>query len=541
MCTALLVGCTSTVTRQATAGRTVLTDIATDDSVVDAVPANESTTQPTNADDQQPVSDQPTSTRPRSAQPSAAGPNDVLFPNLGNPGIDVQSYDLDLSFDPADDQLRATVAIELQATSDLDTFSLDNDGPTIERVEIDGKPAAFSQADAKLTINPARSLGRGDSVTVLIEYHMDTAATGPQPGGGPMEVGWYNTPDGAYVLNEPDGTHRYLPSNDHPSDKATWKVTLRVPSGLTGVANGELVAHDISAAGAVWVWREQAPMATYLLQLLIGKYTIIDDQVPGGPKLVSAVLTEAVAQTEDCLSTMAEQINFMAKYFGPYPFDQYGLAITDSFGGLGMETQGRSLLSVHDMVGCPEGPDSLLAHELAHQWFGNAVTPARWRDIWLNESFATYGQWLWSSKDTSIDLFARDGLRAHRGGTATGNPTVDQMFSASTYDGGATVLHALRLTVGDEVFFRILQRWVHDNVGTSATTEDFIALAEDMSGTDLTEFFNTWLFSATVPRAYPTGPHGPAVTSILAPTTVSTSTPRSAPTSPPTSSGLVRR
>ncbi|HQV59074.1 MAG TPA: hypothetical protein PKV27_13735, partial [Ilumatobacteraceae bacterium] len=198
VCTALLVGCTSTVTRQATAGRTVLTDIATDDSVVDAVPANESTTQPTNADDQQPVSDQPTSTRPRSAQPSAAGPNDVLFPNLGNPGIDVQSYDLDLSFDPADDQLRATVAIELQATSDLDTFSLDNDGPTIERVEIDGKPAAFSQADAKLTINPARSLGRGDSVTVLIEYHMDTAATGPQPGGGPMEVGWYNTPDGAY-------------------------------------------------------------------------------------------------------------------------------------------------------------------------------------------------------------------------------------------------------------------------------------------------------------------------------------------------------
>lgn len=439
---------------------------------------------------------------PGKSQPPASGPDDKLFPNLGNAGIDVKTYDLDLSFDPADDQLKATVAIELTALTDLTEFSLDADGPTIDKVEIDGAPAKFVQAAPKLKITPAARLSPGDTATVKVAYHMDTAANGVGPGSGPMDVGWYNTPGGAYVLNEPDGTHRYLPSNDHPSDKATWKVTLHVPSGLTGVANGALVSHDTTSTGEVWVWREDAPMATYLLQLLIGKYTIIEDQVPGGPKLVSVVLTEAVDRTKECLSTMAEQITYMQKYFGPYPFDQYGLAITDSFSGLGMETQGRSLLSVDDMVGCPRGPDSLFAHELAHQWFGNAVTPPRWKDIWLNESFATYGQWMWSSRNGSIDSYAGNGLR-QGGGGSIGDPTVDQMFSSNTYEGGAAALQALRLTVGDDHFFQILQHWVHDNFGKSATTEDFIALAEKISGTDLTAFFDTWLYSTTVPSTLP--------------------------------------
>jgi aminopeptidase N len=437
---------------------------------------------------------------------SPDGVGDALYPSLGNPGIDVRDYDITLTYDPAGDTIVGSVTISLDATADRAEFTLDVVDLTIDAVRVDGVDATFVVEPEELRITPAAPLVSGSSATVEIEYH-----GAPDAGGGfGLPNGWFHTDSGSYVLNEPDGARTWLPSNDHPSDKATFTFRLTVPAGTTAVANGALVSSDPSPdGGSTWTWREDEPMATYLVQLLTGDYQVIEAESPGGVPLLSVVLRSDVDAVQPCLDSMGAQIDFFETFFGPYPLDRYGIAVTDSFGGLAMETQGRSLFSREDLVPCTLNPiqELLLSHELAHQWFGDAVTPAQWQDIWLNESFATYAQWLWLAEVgiESVDSAAATALslRAQLGGNPTGLPGADDLFGYNSYDGGATVLHALRLTVGDEVFFDMLRRWVADNEGTSRTTADFIALAESESGMDLGDFFATWLYSRVIPIEFP--------------------------------------
>jgi aminopeptidase N len=208
------------------------------------------------------------------------------------------------------------------------------------------------------------------------------------------------------------------------------------------------------------------------------------------------------------LDVTPEQIDFFEQYFGPYPFESYGIAMTDvSFGGA-MEEQGRSLFGRSDFESGELGysEELLLSHELGHQWFGDAVAPARWRDIWLNESFASYAEWMWLDHAGYIDLAetaAQNLDQRQNGSVATGDPTVDGLFGYEVYEGGAVVLHALRSALGDDTFFEVLQRWVADNVDTSRTSDDFIALTEEVSGRDMTQFFDDWLYATDLPDRYP--------------------------------------
>jgi aminopeptidase N len=208
------------------------------------------------------------------------------------------------------------------------------------------------------------------------------------------------------------------------------------------------------------------------------------------------------------LDATAEQIEFFEQWFGPYPLDRYGLAISDSFSGLAMETLGRSLFSRDDFPnghgGVTSITDLLLSHELAHQWYGNAVTLGRWEDIWLNESFATYGQWMWFEHigDATVDEQAEMALATRPPG-ATGEPDAGELFGYNSYDGGAVVLHALRRTIGDDAFFTVLRQWIDQFDGESCTTGGFIGLAEEVSGEDLTEFFDEWLFATHPPQTFP--------------------------------------
>ncbi len=445
------------------------------------------------------------STPPSSTPPQAAAPApDRLFPNLGNRDIDVQHYDVDLAFDQATRRLSGRVTAMVLARVSLDTIVLDSDGPQISAVTVDGSTAGYSGGGGKLRITPPSAITAGTMVKVAIDYFVDTRRIQAIPGVGPSSTGWFNSTSGSYVLNEPDGGHRWLPSNDHPSDKATWTFRLTVGAGLTAVANGTLASHVTTPAGEVWTWEQPLPMATYLIQFLTGHYTVSDGgTTTSGVRLVNVAVNTAMADMQVCASKTRRQIEFFERLFGAYPFASYGIAVTDSFPGLAMETQGRSTFSSVDLTNC-EASGLVLSHELAHQWFGDSVTLADWGDIWLNESFATYGQWLWSDHAEGVPLEAHAVQSLiRRGATPTGAPSIPEMFGINSYDGGAVVLHALRRTIGDEAFFTVLRRWVQRNRYASGRTADFIALAEQVSGMSLTTFFDTWLYAGEVPSQFP--------------------------------------
>jgi len=451
----------------------------------------------------------PTPTTAPTEDPDGIG--DRLFPALGNPGLDVEHYDVVLTYDPVADTIEGAVTLTVTLTDDRDELTLDAIDLDVSAVAVDGAAAAFTAEAAELRITPSAALRAGDRIELVVEW---SAAPDAGDSAAGIPNGWFHTDGsgagGSYVLNQPDGARTWLPSNDHPSDKATWTWAITVPEGLTAVTNGELVGTTSGPEGATWSWRQDDPMPTYLVLLVTGDYELVEGEGPEGEPLLSAVLRGDADRMQPYLDSIDEQMDFFNDLFGPYPLRGYGLAITDSFAGLAMETQGRSLFSRDDFSGeLGYVQELLLAHELAHQWFGNAVSPGRWQDIWLNESFATYGQWLWLDEVglATVEEQAASALegRALGGGRPTGDPEADDLFSFNSYDGGAVVLHALRATIGDDAFFDLLARWAAENRGTSVTTDDFVELAEEVAGRDLRGFFDEWLYATTLPASFPSG------------------------------------
>ncbi|MEA3185170.1 MAG: hypothetical protein QOJ74_1647 [Ilumatobacteraceae bacterium] len=431
------------------------------------------------------------------------GVGDSLFPALGNPGIDVQNYTLLLDYDPQARKLSASDQIDLVMTEDRATFSLDSDGPVVSAVSVDGVAAKFVATKPELFITPATSLTSGQHVHVDVTYTVSPTSI---PSAAGEEVGWFATPGGSYVLNEPEGAHTWVPCDDHPSDQATFHVEITVPAGLTAVANGALVDHTSTPSSETWIWQEDHPMATYLMQVLTGDYELVDGVGPNGLPLLSVVLRKDRAIMQPFLDTIDDQIDFFDDYFGPYPLARYGIAMADSASGIAMETMERSQFSRSDFLSGRLDliQELYLSHELTHQWFGDAVSPARWSDVWLNESFATYGEWMWLDHLglRTLASSAHDALVSRQPGS-TAAPRVDQIFGYNSYEGGAVILQALRQTIGDDLFFTLLRRWVSDNSGTARTTDDFVALASTVAGRDLTEFFATWLYADTLPATLP--------------------------------------
>ena len=444
-------------------------------------------------------------TEPNDLELHSRGIGDVLFADLGNPGVDVTHYDVEIEFDAATGVLDGTVRLSITATDNLADFSLDAVQLKVDSIVVDGQPAQSEVAEPELVITPAVPIAKGDSFEVTIVY---SATPRPQQSILGIPNGWFVTSGGTFVMNEPDGARTWLPSNDHPSDKATYRFIIHTRAGSTGIANGVLEQHAINVGDETWVWNQTDPMATYLIQVITGDYEIIDTLGPNGMALTSAVLRSDRTLMQPFIEVTSEQIAFFEENFGPYPLSSYGIAVTDSAGGLGMEQQARPLFSRDDFAAGVMGVDQqyLLSHELAHMWFGDAVTPVVWQDIWLNESFATYAGWMWlehvgfRSLATNVEMALRD---RQRPGASTGEPPVDRMLGFEVYDGGAVVLHALRLTIGDGAFFTLLRTWVAENKGTSRGTNDFIALAERVAGVDLTTFFDEWLFATSLPARLP--------------------------------------
>lgn len=441
-----------------------------------------------------------TSSTAKGSAVGAPGVGDDYFPLAGNGGYDVQHYSLDIRYQPATREFHGVATIHARATQRLTRFNLDLRGFSVRSVIVadarsghgrGGLPARFDRVGQELRITPRRALDRGRKFTVVVRYDGTTGR--PTDVGGAL-YGWVSTPDGAFVANEPDGASTWYPVNDHPTDKASYDFRITVPAGKTAVANGELVARWTRAGWSTFVWRATDPMASYLATAAIGDYDLRHSTGPGGLPIIDAIDRDLEAGATAGLTRTREMIDYFAGVLGPYPFTSYGAIVDDDTdAGYALETQTRPIYA-----GPPS--ESTVAHELAHQWLGNSVSPARWQDIWLNEGFATYAEWLWeehrggrTAAQRFADLAARPADAAFWN-PPPGDPGPADLFASSVYLRGAMTLHALRVRIGDRAFFQVLRRWCAGHRNGTVTTVDFVHLAERISGQRLNRFFADWLY-----------------------------------------------
>jgi aminopeptidase N len=419
-----------------------------------------------------------------------------MFPLAGNGGYDVANYSLTLDYTPSGNRLVGTVVITARATQNLSSFDLDFRMHDVTRLLVNGVPAAFSYAkEQELVVTPAAGLVQGKTFTVAVEY-----------AGTPLVVtdpdqsieGWVPTDDGAFVVNEPQGSPGWYPVNDNPRDKATYDFRVSVPEGLTVMANGVLVSETHSGGKATWVWRESDPMAPYLSTTTLGKFDLTRSTTSGIPTYVAVDPQLAKGQV---LSKLGEAVNFYTSIYGPYPFNAVG-AIVDSAKvvGYSLETQTKPNF--------PYVPnEATLVHELSHMWFGDSLTLGVWPDIWLHEGFATWSEWIWSERqgNKSAHQWFEQLYNTPAKDTAFWGPAVADftdpalLFNGTVYYRGGMTLQALREKIGDLAFFQLLRDWATQNRYGTVTTAQFIAFAEKESGRDLTQFFKVWIFQAEKP------------------------------------------
>ncbi|WP_113704813.1 M1 family metallopeptidase [Nonomuraea lactucae] len=428
----------------------------------------------------------------------APGIGDSDFPLDGNGGYDVAHYGIAIGYTPATKHLHGVTTIQAKAVQRLSSFNLDLSGLHVSGVTVDGARAAFSRSGSELTVTPAAPLASGARFTVKVAY-----AGEPRPikdSGNLGTYGFIPTADGAFVAAEPNGAKTWFPSNDHPADKATFDFEITVPRGVTALANGELTGEPATTDGrTTYKWRERQPMATYLATATLGRFQLRQGETPGGVKNLAAVDPAHHAALQKLHTVSGEVTDHWSKVFGPYPFSSTGGVVDDFSAGYALETQTKPL------YGGFAPDESIIAHELAHQWFGNSVTIQRWKDLWLNEGFATYAEWLWAEHRGRTTAEANFTTLLARPATdpmwsyPPGRARPDDLFNDSIYKRGAMTLHALRKTIGDRTFFTLLRQWADQHKYGHATTPQFVALAERLSGKDLSALFDTWLYQPTKP------------------------------------------
>ncbi|MFJ9629235.1 M1 family metallopeptidase [Streptomyces sp. NPDC101175] len=432
----------------------------------------------------------------------SAGVGDPYFPKAGNGGYDVTHYALDLAYTPdSSATLTGTATITARAGVRLSAFDLDFKGMKVESVTVGGRDARWKRDGQELIVRPRSALAEGKLFETTVRYS-GVPETLTDPDGS--EEGWLPTADGAVALGEPVGSMAWFPGDHHPSDKATYDLSITVPKGLQAVSNGELRAETTNSAGTrtTYRWRTAQPMATYLATVAIGHYDITRTTTKNGLPVYTAVDPKEAVASRAVLASLPRIMEWEEYNFGPYPFSSTG-AIVDRRGdaGYALETQNRPFF--------PGAPDTAtLVHELAHQWFGDSVTPRSWRDMWLNEGFATYAEWLWSEDhggDTAQESF--DALYA---GTYFDDPAESEavwafppgrpssaahISDSPVYERGAMVLHKIRRTVGDDRFYDIVQGWAAAHRHGNADTADFTKYVERMApGKDFGGIWKDWLY-----------------------------------------------
>ena len=428
-------------------------------------------------------------------EPGAVGIGDPYVPNEGNGGYRVDRYNIDLTFDPATDRIQATTVVRAKATQNLSRMNFDLFGLKVTSVTVDGQPAVTSRAPRELIVKPATGIDDGSNFVVRVHYQgQPRKLNDPDLG----LSGWFNTEDGAIVVGEPEAGMFWFPVNEHPSDKAYIKVSATVPEGLMAVSNGLPATKPQTSGGwTTYRWSSEHPMASYLATIAIGKFRSDRSRTNSGVPVLNYIDRSFDKSVDRSLNNADEVIDYFETRFGRYPFEAAG-GIADNYQSYyALENQTRP---TYDKATIRWGGLTLtVAHELAHQWYGDSVALKQWRDIWLNEGFATYAEWLWlahndrASVKETFERFYSIPKRSRFWNLVVKDPTYAHMFNAPIYYRGAMTLQALRMKVGTHDFFKIMRTWAREHRDGNATTRQFRALSERVSGEPLGGLFHQWL------------------------------------------------
>ncbi|MCX5200412.1 M1 family metallopeptidase [Streptomyces sp. NBC_00237] len=447
--------------------------------------------------------------------PGTHGLRDSLFPKLGNGGYDVTHYAIDLDYDPAAHRLKGTATLTAKATQGLSAFNLDLAGLKVDSATVGGEKAAARQAGTELTLRPKRDLREGETFTAVVRYS-----------GTPQVVtdvdkareGWLRSADGelSVAVGQPAGSMAWFPGNNHPSDKATYDIKVTVPEGQKAISNGELRSPPVTSNGrTTFDWQTREPMASYLAMVAVGDFAVweskataefeADGKTPRRTVPVYAAAERSVdAGSLELRKQIPDLMDWAVTYFGPYPFGSIGsVVVPEQDIGYALESQTKPVYS--GVTGNDGSLEDAQLHEIAHQWFGNSVTPRSWKDIWLNEGFATYAEWLYEEDeieggDTVQESFeAAFAVDANWEFPPASPPGPSKVTDAPVYEGAAMVLHKIRQAVGDDTFFEILEEWPAKYRGKNASTADFTAFVEEKTDADLSAVWDVWLYGGERP------------------------------------------
>ncbi|GGD17801.1 M1 family metallopeptidase [Nocardioides daphniae] len=430
-----------------------------------------------------------------------SGIGDAYFPLDGNGGYDVRHYDVRVRYDFARRHLGGTATLTLVPSVDLKRLNLDL-LLKASAVKVNGTPATFRKDGGhELVVTPRTVLKAGRTAKVTVRY---AGFPGRQRYLG--EGNWLASRHEVVTINQPHMAPWWFPANDHPSDKATFRVAVTVPQGKRVISNGRLLGRVRKGRTQTWQWGARDPMATYLAFFAAGDFAVERGTTDGLPWF-NAVSTRLDARSQrqslTQLRRSAALVRQMERDLGPYPFETTGGVVTSLMAGFALENQTRPVYWPLET-----GSTWLLVHELAHQWFGDAVAVARWRDIWLNEGAATFmeqrhaertggrpvGEWLqeqyaaFAAQDSFWDL-------------AIARPGADNLFHDAVYLRGGMTLQALRQRIGEQDFWTLLRRWIATHDDGNASTAQFEKLAAEVSGEQLSGFFDAWLRTPAKPAA----------------------------------------
>lgn len=436
-----------------------------------------------------------------SSKPGAAGIGDSYFPKDGNGGYDVKAYSINNRYRFNSGKLSGSTRITAHATHRLSSFHLDFLLP-VSQVQVNGKRARFSKPTRhELRVVPRRPIAKGDRFTVKVHY-----AGRPDSVSYLGERNWLASRHEVATMNQPHMAPWWFPVNDHPQDKATMRINITVPKGRQVIANGRLVAKTKARGLRTWRWRAAEPMAPYLAFFAAGDFSITRGVTDGVPWLNAVSQRLSPGQQQSSQTMLAKTpgvVSWLESEVGAYPFNTSGGVVLSVDPGFALENQTRSLyprLSQHHLP--------LIVHEVAHQWFGNDVSVRRWRDIWLNEGFATYFEVRYAETHGEIsgEVWLQSAYAARAAShpfwqVRIARPGPSRIFDSAIYSRGAMTMMALRNRIGVTDHRALLRSWAARKSGDNGSTEEFMALAESISGEDLDSFFTAWLFTAARPAA----------------------------------------